>query len=46
MLRRGGFSDLMMEVFGDDGKHARTSVGTNTLPFNMAVEVEMIVEVD
>ena len=41
-----GFSDLMMEVFGDDGKHARTSVGTNTLPFNMAVEVEMIVEVD
>lgn len=41
-----GFSDLMIEVFGDSGKHARTAVGTNALPFNMAVEVEMIVEVE
>jgi enamine deaminase RidA (YjgF/YER057c/UK114 family) len=41
-----GFSDLMIEVFGEAGKHARTSVGTSALPMNMAVEVEMIVEVE
>ncbi len=41
-----GFSDLLIEVFGELGKHARTALGTNTLPFNMAVEVEMIVEVN
>ncbi|MBX0331965.1 RidA family protein [Pontibacter sp. HSC-14F20] len=40
-----GYSDVMIAVFGDMGKHARTAVGTNALPFNMAVEVEMIVEV-
>ncbi len=41
-----GFSDLMVYVFGEKGKHARTALGSNTLPFNMAVEVEMIVEVE
>ncbi len=41
-----GFSDLMIEVFGNLGKHARTALGTNSLPLNMAVEVEMIVEVE
>ena len=41
-----GFSDLLVEVFGDAGKHARTSVGTAALPMNMAIEVEMIVEVE
>jgi enamine deaminase RidA (YjgF/YER057c/UK114 family) len=41
-----GFSDLMVEVFGDKGKHARSAVGTNSLPSNIAVEVEMIVEVE
>ncbi|RYY11843.1 MAG: RidA family protein [Chitinophagaceae bacterium] len=40
-----GFSDLMVEIFGDKGKHARTALGVNALPFNMSVEVEMIVEV-
>jgi enamine deaminase RidA (YjgF/YER057c/UK114 family) len=40
-----GFSDLMIEIFGEAGKHARTAVGTNSLPRNMAVEVEMIVEI-
>jgi len=39
-----GFSDLMAEVFGNKGKHARSAVGMASLPFNMAVEVEMIVE--
>lgn len=41
-----GFSDLMIQVFGDKGKHARTALGVNTLPFNMAVEVELIVEIE
>lgn len=40
-----GFSDLMVEVFGERGKHARSSVGMCSLPFNIAVEVEMIVEI-
>jgi enamine deaminase RidA (YjgF/YER057c/UK114 family) len=41
-----GFSDLMVAVFGDKGKHARSAVGFNALPNNMAVEIEMIVEVE
>ncbi len=40
-----GFSDVMVEVFGDRGKHARAAVGMGSLPRNIAVEVEMIVEV-
>jgi len=39
-----GFSDLMVEVFGDDGKHARSAVGVAALPNNIAVEIEVIVE--
>jgi len=41
-----GASDLLVEVFGEKGKHARSAVGTNALPMNIAVEIEMIVEVD
>jgi enamine deaminase RidA (YjgF/YER057c/UK114 family) len=40
-----GFSDLMVAVFGEKGKHARSAVGMNSLPSNIAVEVEMVVEV-
>ena len=40
-----GYSDLMVEIFGDKGKHARSTVGMYALPSNMAVEVEVIVEV-
>jgi len=40
-----GASDLMVNVFGDKGRHARTAVGTNVLPFNVAVEVEAIFEI-
>jgi enamine deaminase RidA (YjgF/YER057c/UK114 family) len=40
-----GYSDLMVEIFGNKGKHARTALGVNTLPFNMIIEVELIVEV-
>lgn len=41
-----GFSDLMVEVFGEKGKHARAAVGHTSLPFNMAVEIEVIVELE
>lgn len=41
-----GFSDLMVEVFGEKGKHARAAVGMGSLPRGIAVEVEMIVEVE
>ncbi|MFB3388641.1 RidA family protein [Flavobacterium sp. LAR06] len=40
-----GFSDLMTTIFAEKGKHARTSVGVASLPQQMAVEVEMIVEI-
>ncbi len=41
-----GFSDLMVEVFGERGKHARSAVGMGSLPRNIAVEVEVIVEIE
>ncbi len=42
-----GCSDLMVEVFGEEiGKHARSAVGMGSLPFNIPVEIEMIVEVE
>lgn len=40
-----GFSDLMVQVFGERGKHARAAVGMGSLPRGIAVEVEMVVEV-
>lgn len=39
-----GFSDLMVQVFGENGKHARSAVGLSSLPGNIPVEIEMIVE--
>ena len=41
-----GASDLLVAVFGEAGKHARSAVGMQSLPFGMAVEVEMVVEVE
>lgn len=41
-----GFSDLMVEVFDEKGKHARAAVGHATLPSNIAVEIEVIVELE
>ena len=41
-----GYSDMMVEIFGDKGKHARSAVGMYALPSNIAVEVEVIVEVE
>ena len=40
-----GASDLMVEVFGDKGRHARTTVGVASLPLDAAVEVEGLFEV-
>jgi enamine deaminase RidA (YjgF/YER057c/UK114 family) len=40
-----GCSDLLVEVFGESGRHARSAIGTSCLPLNLPVEVEMIVEV-
>ncbi len=41
-----GASDLMVEVFGDKGRHARAAVGSSALPLNVAVEVDAIFEID
>ena len=41
-----GCSDLIGEVFGDIGRHARSAVGVGSLPMNIPVEIEIIVEVD
>ncbi len=40
-----GASDLMEEVFGEAGRHSRTAIGAGSLPNNIAVEVELVVEV-
>lgn len=40
-----GFSDLMIEVFGERGKHARAAVGMVSLPGNIAVEVDLVVQI-
>ncbi len=40
-----GCSDLLVSVFGDNGRHARSAVGMASLPFGIPVEIEMIVEV-
>lgn len=40
-----GFSDLIVSVFEEKGMHARSAVGVNSLPMNVTIEVEMIVEV-
>jgi len=41
-----GFSDLMVEVFGESGRHARSAVGMAELPMGIPVEIEMIFEVE
>ena len=41
-----GFSDLMVEVFGENGRHARSAVGMAELPMGIPVEIEVILEVE
>lgn len=40
-----GASELLLEIFGDAGRHARSAVGTAVLPLNAPVEIELVVEV-
>jgi hypothetical protein len=44
-LRANGFSDLILELYGDAGVHARSAVGMAELPFNMPVEIEAEVRI-
>jgi enamine deaminase RidA (YjgF/YER057c/UK114 family) len=41
-----GASELLVELFGDKGKHSRTALGAASLPLNVAVEINLIVEVE
>jgi enamine deaminase RidA (YjgF/YER057c/UK114 family) len=41
-----GASDLLVEVFGDAGRHVRAAIGVSSLPRNALVEVQMVVEID
>ena len=41
-----GCSDLLVEIFGDKGRHSRTACGVAALPLNVSVEINMVVEVD
>ncbi len=41
-----GASDLLLDLYGEAGRHARSAVGMQQLPMNIAVEVEMIVEIE
>jgi enamine deaminase RidA (YjgF/YER057c/UK114 family) len=41
-----GYSELMVAIFGEKGRHARSAVGHNSLPLGMAVEVEAIIEIE
>jgi len=40
-----GASELLVEIFGDKGKHSRTALGAASLPLNVAVEINLVVEV-
>jgi enamine deaminase RidA (YjgF/YER057c/UK114 family) len=41
-----GASELLLEIFGENGKHVRSAVGMAVLPLNASVEIELIVEVE
>ncbi len=41
-----GASELLVEIFGDKGKHSRTALGVAALPLNVAVEINLIIEVE
>jgi enamine deaminase RidA (YjgF/YER057c/UK114 family) len=41
-----GASELLLEIFGENGKHARSAVGMSALPLNASVEIELTVEVE
>ena len=39
-----GFSNLIVEIFGERGRHTRSAIGVNVLPNNVAVEIDMVIE--
>ncbi len=41
-----GASELLVQIFGDKGKHSRTALGAASLPLNVAVEINLIVEIE
>lgn len=41
-----GASELLIEIFGDKGRHSRTALGVSALPLNVAVEINLVVEVE
>jgi len=41
-----GASELLVEIFGDKGRHSRTALGAAALPLNVAVEINLIVEIE
>lgn len=41
-----GASQLFIEIFGEDGRHARSAIGTNSLPLGLVVEIETIFEIE
>lgn len=41
-----GASELLVEIFGDKGKHSRTALGAAALPLNVAVEINIVVEIE
>jgi enamine deaminase RidA (YjgF/YER057c/UK114 family) len=41
-----GASNLLVELFGDRGRHSRSAIGMGALPFGISVEIEMVVEID
>lgn len=41
-----GASDLLMDIFGEEGRHSRTAVGAAELPFDASVELQMVVEIE
>jgi enamine deaminase RidA (YjgF/YER057c/UK114 family) len=41
-----GASDLLVELFGDRGRHSRSAIGMGALPFGISVEIEMVAEID
>ena len=40
-----GASDLLVNIFGDQGRHARFAVGSNALPMNISVEIDAIIKI-
>ncbi len=41
-----GCSDLLVQLFDEKGRHARSAIGVSSLPFNVPIEIEMVVEVN